>query len=885
VLARLALGRGALDDALATVEDLAVESDASAARVHEIHVFVALAQRQFPEASRAARASSLAAQRSGDAGALARATSVEGSVLQTRGLVQEAAACFERAFELADAAGERYAAASYLVNVGLGRLEAGAAGPAIEALREGATRLTRLGRHRDATRALYNLGNAAALVGDDDLGRSAVGRAHVWARERGDRVASGLAAVVHADLSLRAGKLELATRTLEEAWLEVDDAVRVTVGARRALTLAVCGHLERADAALRAIDSLPSDRSGQVERAIASARVRLAEGDPAASARHAAEALAHAEGAGWEAQLRASLCSAESFERAGRSEEAGAGLARARALLDVAAASLSPSTRSRLRAVPAYQRALAAAPSTPPRPSSEGTRHRTLAKHAKGLIRETRLSHLHRAIVDAAVELADAERGFLVRRAADGSVQVLAARAFGADLSPEGRPHERPSSSVAMKVLHSSRPLVTVDALADDRLGMSESVHAMALRSVLAVPLPLGAARSAALVLDDRLRPAAFGEEVVEVITDLAELSAGAIQRVEALRAQRREARRLARDRRRLSQQVESAEQELLRLRGRGAPRHAFAGIVAESEPMRRVLHLVERVAVSDVPVLVRGESGTGKELVARAVHEVSPRREGPYVSENCSAIPESLLEGALFGHVQGAFTGADRARRGLFEVADGGTLFLDEIGEMSEPMQAKLLRVLQDGELRPIGSERVRKVDVRLVAATHRDLTALVEAGRFRQDLYYRIAVVQVELPALRDRPVDVPPLVTAFLERHASNRPIRVEPSTMNALRSHRWPGNVRELENEIRRALVLADDVISVVHLSPGVRGETDAEPLDELDLKGRVASLERRLIRRALDRTGGNQTRAAKLLGVSRYGLQKMMKRLEVSRTAP
>ncbi|MCA9608141.1 MAG: sigma 54-interacting transcriptional regulator, partial [Myxococcales bacterium] len=269
-----------------------------------------------------------------------------------------------------------------------------------------------------------------------------------------------------------------------------------------------------------------------------------------------------------------------------------------------------------------------------------------------------------------------------------------------------------------------------------------------------------------------------------------------------------------------------------------------------------------------------------GKELVARAIHDSSPRRDGPWVSENCSAIPETLLESTLFGHVRGAFTGADRARRGLFEIADGGTLFLDEIGEMSEPMQAKLLRVLQDGELRPIGGEQTRRVDVRLVAATHRDLPALVEQGRFRSDLFYRIAVVAVELPALRERPDDIPPLVAEFLERHAGERLVRIDPRAMRALRGHRWPGNVRELENEIRRALVLADDTIALEHLSPALRGDSDSEPLDELDLKGRVAALERRLIKKALETTFGNQTRAASLLGLSRYGLQKMIKRLEI-----
>jgi serine/threonine-protein kinase PknK len=213
----------------------------------------------------------------------------------------------------------------------------------------------------------------------------------------------------------------------------------------------------------------------------------------------------------------------------------------------------------------------------------------------------------------------------------------------------------------------------------------------------------------------------------------------------------------------------------------------------------------------------------------------------------------------------------------GLFEVADGGTLFLDEVGEMSGAMQSRLLRVLQDGEVRPVGGERSRTVDVRVIAATHRDLEAMVEQGTFREDLYYRLAVVTLALPALRERQEDVGPLVAHFIAKHAPGRRVSIERRALARLTSHPWPGNVRQLENEIRRALVLAEDTIRVDHLSPQLAHEAEGV-LDELDLKGQVNKLERRLIRQALDAARGNQTRAARLLGVSRYGLQKMLKRL-------
>jgi transcriptional regulator with GAF, ATPase, and Fis domain len=232
--------------------------------------------------------------------------------------------------------------------------------------------------------------------------------------------------------------------------------------------------------------------------------------------------------------------------------------------------------------------------------------------------------------------------------------------------------------------------------------------------------------------------------------------------------------------------------------------------MVGASEPMKRLLALVDRLAQADVPVLVRGETGSGKEGVARRLHERSQRAKGPFVAVDCGAIPSTLIESELFGHVRGAFTGADRDRPGHFVSAHGGTLLLDEIGELPIDLQPKLLRVLQDGEVRPVGGSSARKVDVRVVAATNRDLEKACREGRFRQDLYYRLAVVEVVVPPLRERLDDLPLLVAHFVKRIASEmgRPEpSVEPSALAALAQQRWPGNVRELENTLRRALALS------------------------------------------------------------------------------
>jgi transcriptional regulator with GAF, ATPase, and Fis domain len=304
---------------------------------------------------------------------------------------------------------------------------------------------------------------------------------------------------------------------------------------------------------------------------------------------------------------------------------------------------------------------------------------------------------------------------------------------------------------------------------------------------------------------------------------------------------------------------------------------------------MIELFRLLDRVTDTSLPVVVQGESGTGKELVARAIHFNGPRRERPFVSENCAAIPETLLESTLFGYVRGAFTGADRDSRGLFAVADGGTLFLDEVAEMSPAMQGKLLRVLQDGEFRRVGGERPQKVDVRVVVATNKDLGRMVSEGKFRQDLFFRLSVVRLTLPPLRERREDIPLLVQAFLERfakQAGGAAKAVEPAAMAKLAGYRWPGNVRELENEIQRAAAFAGARITVGDLSPHVAAGAEGALPDEgqpdsLLLKPRIERLERTLIREALAQNGGNQTRAADVLGLSRFGLQKKLRRYGIA----
>jgi two-component system NtrC family response regulator len=319
-----------------------------------------------------------------------------------------------------------------------------------------------------------------------------------------------------------------------------------------------------------------------------------------------------------------------------------------------------------------------------------------------------------------------------------------------------------------------------------------------------------------------------------------------------------------------------------LRERLGGGPR--LEGIVGASGAMAEVLSTIARVAPSEATVLITGESGTGKELIARAVHQASRREKGPFVPVHCAALAEGILESELFGHERGAFTGADRARAGRFEAATGGTLFLDEIGDLPASVQVKLLRVLQERVVERVGANRAVPVDVRVVAATHRDLEADVRAGRFREDLFYRLAVVRVHLPPLRDRREDVPRLVEHFFRKHAEGRGVRsVSREAMDALTRHVWPGNVRELENVVQRAVVLArGDVVTTDDLPATVRAPVEEEGLTyrrfEGSLHDRIEALERSLIEEALRAEGGVQYKAADRLGISertlRYKLEKL-----------
>ncbi len=315
------------------------------------------------------------------------------------------------------------------------------------------------------------------------------------------------------------------------------------------------------------------------------------------------------------------------------------------------------------------------------------------------------------------------------------------------------------------------------------------------------------------------------------------------------------------------------------------AERNLGRAVIGESEAMRGVLSAIERLAPKDITVLVRGETGTGKELVGSLIHAQSRRAAAPLVRFNCAAIPPDLAEAELFGHTRGAFTGAAQARRGFFAQADGGTLVLDEIGELPSSVQAKLLRALQEGEIQPVGAGRVERVDVRVVACTNRDLAASARAGQFREDLYYRLAVVEIVVPPLRERPEDIPALAAAFVRRYAERfgtQDVRLSPELIEGLQRAPWPGNVRELENAVARMVALSGGgeipASAFTHPPPPeVEGEIEAPPSGTLTLREHLDAIERSMIASALAEVAGNQSKAARNLGLSRSALIDRLKK--------
>jgi len=483
----------------------------------------------------------------------------------------------------------------------------------------------------------------------------------------------------------------------------------------------------------------------------------------------------------------------------------------------------------------------------------------------------TAVERVFHLIMDAVIRLSRAERGFLILCREDGSQEVAAARNMARQ--SVSRAAQEISRRVVVTVLTEGRTMRLTDALHTPPFSLADSVTRLKLLSVLCVPVRVEGKVLGAVYLENRKATGVFGPETERLIEEFAGRIGVAILNARTMAELRR-----------------SRED----LQAALAREYAFEGVVGQNLAFRKVLHTVSVAARSDIPILIEGESGTGKELLAHAIHFRSPRREGPFVSVNCAALPHALLESELFGHTRGAFTGAMRDRPGLFATAHGGTLFLDEVGEMSPALQAKLLRVLQSGEYRRLGSDRTLRADVRVVAATQRDLEREVASGRFRQDLFFRLNGVHVRVPPLRQRKEDIPLLVGRFLEKYGPRgEPLRLDDEARACLLAYDYPGNVRELETIVRRAVLFARSGRIGVEALPRqvveAGGERISLPLPvpstaaELLLAKKEAKLvavkkiERAFLTRALASAGGRPGEAARRVGMNRSQFARMLSR--------
>jgi transcriptional regulator with GAF, ATPase, and Fis domain len=507
-----------------------------------------------------------------------------------------------------------------------------------------------------------------------------------------------------------------------------------------------------------------------------------------------------------------------------------------------------------------------------------------LQRTAAAMNSELNLEKLLNLIIDKAIVLTGAERGFLILVGRD-EMEFQVARNF--ERQQVSAPEFAISWSIATQVSTTGEAVLCVNAAEDDRFGAEESVLSLGLRSVMCVPFKVKNRVLGVLYLDNRLHKGAFSKTDFRILQMLADQAAVSLENARLYREVIEQKTTLEEMNRRLHLEVEEQGSRLrAATASAGAETDLDGLLIGESPPMRELKSLIRKVAPADLPVLITGPSGAGKEVVAKALHALSARHRREMVAENCCAIPETLLESELFGYEKGAFTGASSARRGLMESANGGTLFLDEIGDMSLGLQTKLLRVLQEREVRRLGSERPIAIDVRLVTATNRDLARRIEAGEFREDLYYRIKVVTIEVPPLKERREDIPLLVEYFLERFARESRVpakKISAEAVEVLKAHDWPGNVRELENELRGMMAFGGESLGRDDVPAHIRDEVEmlvGEESNFHDLNELVESVETREIAKALRRVEGNKTKAAKLLGISRFALQRKLEKYDI-----
>jgi len=841
------------------------------------------------EAWRRLREAAAAHERTGRVDALLRTLSYQAFHAYRAGETGAAERAYRDARDRIERHGFTDMLANAELNVGAACHQRGQWGEALASYEQGLRIASALGQDSHEVQARFNLAKLYADIGAPDLAEPMIERGRAIAERTGQRffvsaflAVSGEAAALQQRWADARAAFDLAARQFEDAGAR-REAVEVrlqAVEARLAMGETQEAHRDLQEAGSRDVVDAPD-----LMAAVASSRARilLAQGQGPEAIASLEEALEHARRADQptaRADIHRLFAQVWTQQRATTLSAKEASLAKE--IDERVAASLPESLREAYWTHP--KRRVDRVPESRHNPALADKVRRLLDINAK-LNSSLRTRDVLSRTMDAAVEMVGAERGFLILLDTpdriDGPVSVPVARNL--DREQVGKRHLKFSRTIADQCMASGEPIVTTDAQVDGRFSGNASVHAMRLKSVVCVPIRSPSGMLGALYLDNRFRRGSFDEEDLELLAAFGNQAAIALTNARLHDELRRRTRELEQERSRVQALMETQAAEIDRLTDEVRVtrqvldhRYDYSNIIGRSSGMQHVFAMLDRVIESDVPVLVLGESGTGKELIARALHVHGVRRDKPFVGINCAAVPHQLLESELFGHTRGAFTGADRDHEGLLVSARGGTVLLDEIGDMPLGMQAKLLRVLQEGEVRPVGATRSKKVDFRLACATHRDLGTEVAAGRFRQDLFFRINVVPITLPPLRERREDIAELAHHFLAIHARRlgKPIpKLDRDALQALLRHPWPGNVRELENVLLQAVLLCEgDRVRAADVR-GPSRITQAKPIRN---RADYRNEERERIREALIASRWNVSQVARELGMSRPTLYRKMR---------
>jgi serine/threonine-protein kinase PknK len=878
----LATGDPARAASIAVAARVDATTDAIRARLDCIESDAALRRGDAPRALELAERARHVAARTADPRARAHAAARIAAAHALGGARAAARSAWQAALAFAEESGDVAALPPYVMNLATADHAEFRVGEAIEGYERAAALAARLGRTASEIAALTNLGGLLATLGADREALAVLDRAEERSRE-----GSGIAPLYGAQCLFLRAEIVGRTDPARGRTLAAEAIARFTsLGAvRQALEARLLvAELEAAEGRPLALETLLNDErdtlasAGLLGRALVSRGRALVEGGNLERARRVLdEALILTRDQDPDLHLRALVVAAAAHERSGT--DSAAELARqARRELGLLAASVPPGLREAYLRAP--ERNARRTPDEDVRVSErrlDDSGRRLLALLSRILLADD--DRILEAALDEAVALTRAERAFLLLRRGRKRPEVAHARNLDRETIRKSR--FRFSRSVAERVLETGEPLITASATEDPALSSARSVLDLGLRSILVVPVRDRTGVIAALYVDHRFEKGRFGDADLELTQALAGVIGLALENARLHREANLRAERLARLTESLREQAMEREAEVVRLTSASASPEVVGGIVGRSPAIRAATELARKAAESNLGVVIEGESGTGKELFARLIHDRSARRHGPWVTLNCGALPPALLESELFGHVRGAFTDAVRDHVGVFRAAKGGTVFLDEIGELPLSAQPRLLRVLEAREVLPVGSTNATPIDVRVVCATNRSLSAEVDAGRFRRDLYYRLVGLTVTIPPLRERKEDIPLLTRAMLERIASEpgmRELDVSPAAMRALLAHEWPGNVRELLQTLRRAVVVAE----------GPRLVPEDLALPTLATRRREdahRALDRTMIERALHAADGNRTRAAESLGITRVTLHRAMKRLDVRVEVP